>query len=47
MKKTRLILKNIVNKGISKRVQSTFEINDDTLISDKAITSEKCHDFFL
>ena len=46
MKKTWLILKNIVNKGISKRVQSTFKINDDTIVSDKAIISEKFNDFF-
>ena len=46
MKKTWLILKNIVNKGISKRVQSTFKIHDDTFISDKAIISEKFNEFF-
>ena len=46
MKNTWLILKNIVNKGISKRVQSTFKIRDDTIISDKAIISEKFNDFF-
>ena len=47
MKKTWLILKNIVNKGISKRVQSTFRIHDDTIISDKAIISVKFNDFFI
>ena len=36
----------IVNKGISKRVQSTFKIHNDTIISDKAIISEKFNDFF-
>ena len=46
MKKTWLILKNNVNKGISKRVQSTFKINDDTIISDKAMISEKFNNFF-
>ena len=35
MKKTWLILKNIVNKVISRRVQITFKINDDTIINDK------------
>ena len=46
MKKTWLILKNIVNKGISKRVQSTFKINDDSIINDKAMISENFSDFF-
>ena len=46
MKNTWLILKNIVNKGISKRVQSTFKIHDATIISDKAIISETFNDFF-
>ena len=35
MKKTWTILKDNVNRGICKRVQSTFEMNDDTIITDK------------
>ena len=47
MKKTWTILNDIVNRGIWKRVQSTFKMNDDTIITDKTGISERFNDFFV
>ena len=47
MKKTWTILKQIINKKKYSKTQAQFKLNDDTLISDKSVISEKFNDFFI
>ena len=47
MKKTWMILKDIINKNRQSRVQSQFKISDGSTISNKQMISEKFNDFFI
>ena len=46
MKKTWSILKEIINKSKSSKLQSQFRLSDNTLTSDQSVISEKFNDFF-
>ena len=46
MRKTWCILKTIINKNRSRKIQSQFKINNTLITSDKTIISEKFNDFF-
>ena len=47
MKKTWQIMKNIVNKGKSKQIQSKFKLSDGTVTTNKDVISSKFNDFFV
>ena len=47
MKKTWMILKDVINKNRQSRVQSQFKISDGSTISNKQMISEKFNDFFI
>ena len=47
MKKTWMILKDIINNNRQSRVQSQFKISDGSTISNKQMISEKFNDFFI
>ena len=39
-------MKNIVNKGKSKQIQSKFKLRDGTVTTNKDVISSKFNDFF-
>ena len=39
-------MKNIVNKGKSKQIQSKFKLSDGTVTTNKGVISSKLYDFF-
>ena len=47
MKKTWGILKDIINKNKTHKVQSQFKLNDGSITSNKLIISEQFNDFFI
>ena len=47
MKKSRGIIKNIINKNKKPQTQSRFIIGDNLITSDKSITCNKFNDFFV
>ena len=47
MKKTWGILKDIINKNKTNKVQSQFKLNDGSITSNKWIISEKFNDLFI
>ena len=46
IKKTWQIMKNIVNKGKSKQIQSKFKLSDGTITTNKDVISSKFNDCF-
>ena len=47
IKKTWQIMKNIINKNKSKKVQEKVKLNDESMISDKSVISNKFNEFFV
>ena len=47
MKKTWGVLKDIVNKSKSRKIQSEFKLNDGNITSNKLVISEKFNEFFI
>ena len=47
MKKTWGILKNIINRNKTKKIQSQFKLNDGSITSNKLVISDKFNDFFI
>ena len=47
LKQTWVILKSIINKNKSSRIQEDFELNDGSTTTEKSVISEKFNDFFI
>ena len=47
IKKTWQTMKNIINKNKTKKVQDKFKLNDESMISDKSVISNRFNEFFV
>ena len=47
LKQTWVILKSIINKNKSSRIQEKFKLNDGSTTTEKSVISEKFYDFFI
>ena len=47
LKQTWVILKSIINKNKSSRIQEKFKLNDGSTTTEKSVISEKFNDFFI